>query len=289
MALPSDTDAARAADLRALMNRLHWASTDGCYAASDLFHAIVRPCPTTPAQPCTVVIAVRPRLADVALPANVAFVLRSDGQPGLLHYGRLSPVGQAQIRGVTSGGLSLRGAPVPEAAPYPELRAALGPTWALDSSGSAFAAQAERVELPAFQNAAGDLQMQFERAGPATQLLVTAYGEQWAHALLPVSWEQADAEHTPVLRQALLPLSWHQSLECWAGRMRLGGGPILRFAPAQVPLDRTAVAALPTDLIRAAVGAAASLPTLQAWQALSADPTLPAAAREAIQEQLGMS
>lgn len=279
------------AELRTLMNRLHWASADGCYAASDVFHIVVRPCPTTPAQPCTVVIAVRPRLADVALPANVAFVLRSDGQPGLLHYGHLSPVGHAQIRSVTPGRLSLYSASVSEAALYPELRAALTPTWALDTSGSAFAAHVERIglELPAFQNAAGDLHMQFERAEPATQLLVTAYGDQWTHAIIPISWEQVGAGHVAELRQALLPLSWHQSLECWAGRMQLGVGPILRFAPAQASLDRAVIAALPADLIRAAVEAAASMLTQQAWQALSADPVLPAAIRGAIREQLGMS
>lgn len=288
MARPSDTDSAQAADLRALLNRLHWASAEGCYAASDSFHVVARPSPTEPDQRCSVVIAVRPRLAEIALPANIAFVLQSDGQAGLLHYGRLNRVGQAQIRGVAPGRLALRSAPAPEVAQHPVLQTMLAGAWPLGSAGSAFAAQDERPEIPGFQNAAGDLQLHFERVGPETQLLVTASGDQWANAVVPVSWEREAGDGSRQLHQAVLPLSWHQSLACWAGRLRLGAGPILRFAPPQLPLDRAAIATLPPALIRAAVGAAASLPTLHAWRALSIDPAVAPAACDIIHEQLGM-
>ncbi len=287
----SDSDASTVhdADARALLDRLHWPGVGGCYLASDFFHTIVRPMSPDADGTRTIIIALRPRRAEVSLPVHLAFVLINDTRSNLLHYGTFNRIGQAQIANVTSGLLRLRSASAGASNVHASMLSLLPTAWVVDPAQSAFAADQDRSDTLQFQHADGDLSARLQMEDGVTYLLVTAHHQRWASSLVCLGWEGTDSDGQNQIHEAMLPLIWYQSLECWGGRIKLTNGYPLRFWPPQEPLSPTWLENIPLSVVQSAVAASASLPTRRAWQELARTTDLSSTIRDAIQKQLDMS
>jgi hypothetical protein len=286
MCATNDPNLAHEAELRALIDQLRWNYLEGIYRASEHYHIIARPSLPNEDQRCAVVIALRPRLPTSILPRQLAFGLRSDVAPRIIHYGRFNQIGQAQVVHVHPGQFELRSFMLRSAHVADPVQSGLHAAWVVDRTSSAYAAEHDVEQRFHFQHAEGDLIAQLEVRGDYVQVHLLAYGERWAHMFVALGWEDATTDSSDAANIALLPLRWHQSLACWSGRVQIATTHIRRFWPPLLPLDYTVLATLSDQVLQASVTAAASLSTRQEWRNLAADPRLPLPVRTAIEAHL---
>ncbi|WP_129670868.1 hypothetical protein [Candidatus Chloroploca sp. Khr17] len=267
----------------ALLNRMHWHTSEGIYLAGEYLHLLVAPAEPAPNGRCTVVLVMRSRFPPIALPRELALLLFHESEPAIVHYGRLQHLGQVQIAKVAPGWLRARSLSLPTANLPEAVLGAVSPGWLSDRKGRAAAADSPDVELPQLQHADGDLSIQLRPAYDGWELLVTAREDAWANALVAIVYEMVTGEEHTSLQTVLLPLGWYDALGVWGGQVLLPSGTLGQLWPPYASLElATLNTTLPSMIIQASVAAAASTITLHAWRTLAERPDVAGRVRSLI-------